>query len=72
MVLKNVNLSEDKIGQLPVWSSDTDVDFCHQSVIYTASSVYFNRTLISYVQYMDLAVFNFSEKITFFALYLVL
>jgi hypothetical protein len=48
MVLQNVNLSEDKIGRPPVWSNDTDVDFCHQSLIYAVSSVYFNRTLISY------------------------
>jgi hypothetical protein len=48
MVLENVNLSEDKIWQLPVWSIDTDVDFCHQSVIYAVSSVYFNRMLIAW------------------------
>jgi hypothetical protein len=66
MVLQNVNLSEDKIERPPLWSNDTDVGFCHQSVIYAVSSVYFKRTLISY------AVFHFSEKITCFAFYLVL
>jgi hypothetical protein len=50
MVLQNVNLSEDKIGRPPLWSNDTDVDFCHQSLIYAVSRAYFNRTLISYVQ----------------------
>jgi hypothetical protein len=49
MVLQNVNLSEDKKRPLQLWSNDTDVGFCHQSVIYDVSSVYFNRTLISYV-----------------------
>jgi hypothetical protein len=49
MVLENVNLSSDKIRRPPVRSNDTDVDFCHQSVIYVVSSVYFNRTLISFV-----------------------
>jgi hypothetical protein len=32
-----------------LWSNDTNFDFCHQWVIYTFSSVYFNCTLISYV-----------------------
>jgi hypothetical protein len=50
MVLENVNLSEDKKkGRPPVWFNDTGVDFCHQSLMHTGSSVYFNRTLISYV-----------------------
>jgi hypothetical protein len=49
MVLQNVNLSEDEIGRPSMWSNNTDVDFCHQSVIYAVSSVYLNRTLISYV-----------------------
>jgi hypothetical protein len=44
IVLENVNLPEDKNRA----TADTDVDFCHQSVIYTGCSVYFNRTLISY------------------------
>jgi hypothetical protein len=46
-VLENINLSEDKIGQQPIWSNDTDLNFYQQSVIYPISSVYFNRTLIS-------------------------
>jgi hypothetical protein len=49
IVLENINLSEDKKGRPPVWSNDTDVGFCHQSVIYPGSRVYFNRKLISYV-----------------------
>jgi hypothetical protein len=38
-----------EIGRLSLWSNNTDLDFCHQSIIYTVSSVYFNCTLISYV-----------------------
>jgi hypothetical protein len=49
MVLENVNLSSDKIGRPPMWSNETELDFCHQSLIYAVSSVYFNHTLISYV-----------------------
>jgi hypothetical protein len=51
IVLENINLSEDKIGPPPFWFNDTDVDFCHQSVIYAVSSVYFNHMLISYVHW---------------------
>jgi hypothetical protein len=69
MALENINLSEDKTERLQVWSNDADVDFCHQSVIYAVSSVYFNRKLISYVHGQ---LFNFSKKITRFCLYLVL
>jgi hypothetical protein len=46
MVLENVNLSEDKIGLPPLWSNETDSDFCHHSPTYAVSSVYFNHTLI--------------------------
>jgi hypothetical protein len=49
MVLQNVNLSEDIIGRPLLWSNDTDMDFCHQSVIYDVSTAYFNRTLVLYV-----------------------
>jgi hypothetical protein len=31
MVLENIYLSEDKIGQPPLWSNETQLDFCHQS-----------------------------------------
>jgi hypothetical protein len=47
MVLENINLSEDKIGRLPLWSNETELDFCHQSLIYAVSRVYFNHMLIS-------------------------
>jgi hypothetical protein len=70
-MLENINLSSDTNRATVVVANDADLDFCHQSVIYTVSSVYFNCTLISFV-HMDLAVFNFSEKITCFAFYLVL
>jgi hypothetical protein len=49
IVLENINLSSDKIGPLPLWSNETDLDFCHQSLIYAVSSVYFNHTLILYM-----------------------
>jgi hypothetical protein len=48
VVLENINLSEDKIGLLALWSNETELDFWHQSLIYGVSSVYFNRTLISH------------------------
>jgi hypothetical protein len=62
-----------KKGQPLLWSNETDVDFCHQSpaYMYAVSSVYFNHTLISLCT-LDLEVFNFSEKITWFAFYRVL
>jgi hypothetical protein len=31
MALENVNLSSYKIGQPPLWSNETDSDFCHLS-----------------------------------------
>jgi hypothetical protein len=51
VVLENINLSEDEIGQPPLWSNETELDFCHQSLIYAVSCVYFNETLISYVHW---------------------
>jgi hypothetical protein len=51
MVLENINLSEDKIGRPPLWSNETELDFCHQLLMYAVSSVYFNHTLISYVHW---------------------
>jgi hypothetical protein len=49
MVLENIKISLDKTRRPPWWSSETDLDFCHQSATYDVSSVYFNHTLISYV-----------------------
>jgi hypothetical protein len=49
MVLENIDLSEDKIGRPPLWSDESELDFCHLSVLYAVSRVYFNCTLISYV-----------------------
>jgi hypothetical protein len=46
MVPENVK-SSDKIGQPPLWSNETDSDFCHQSPTYAVCSVYFNHTLTS-------------------------
>jgi hypothetical protein len=53
MILENVNLSSDKMGRPPLWSNETDSDFCHQSPTYTVSSVYFNHALISYVHWTN-------------------
>jgi hypothetical protein len=50
----NINVSSDKIGRSLLWSVDTDIDFCHQSVIYATSIVYFNRTLISRVHGLNI------------------
>jgi hypothetical protein len=49
MVLENINLSPDKTGRPPLWSNESDLDYCHQLATYAVSSVYFNYTLISYV-----------------------
>jgi hypothetical protein len=34
IVLENVNLFSDKIGRPPLSSYETELDFCHQSLIY--------------------------------------
>jgi hypothetical protein len=49
MILENINLSEDEVGQPPLRSNEADSDFCHQSPTYAVSSVYFNHTLIWYI-----------------------
>jgi hypothetical protein len=51
IVLENINLSEDKTGQPALWFYETGLDFCHQSLIYGVSSVYFNNTIISNVHW---------------------
>jgi hypothetical protein len=40
-VLENINLSADKIGRSALWSNETELEFCHQSLTYGVSSVYF-------------------------------
>jgi hypothetical protein len=47
IVLENINLSEDKIGRPALWTTESELDLWHQSLIYGVSSVYFNHTLIS-------------------------
>jgi hypothetical protein len=38
--------------QLPgLWSNETELDFWHQSLINSVSSVYFNHTLISHLNW---------------------
>jgi hypothetical protein len=65
MTLDNVNLSSDKIGRSPLWSYETDSDFCHQTPTYAVSSVYFNfQPHVNFICTLDLEVFNFSKKIT--------
>jgi hypothetical protein len=71
LVLENIILSEDKIGWLPMWYNETESDFCHQSFIYGVSSVLF-QPHVNFMRKFELEVFNFSEKITWFAIYFVL
>jgi hypothetical protein len=42
IVLENINLFEDKIRRPPLWSNETELDFCHQSLtcIYMLSAMY--------------------------------
>jgi hypothetical protein len=47
MILENINLSSDNNRATLLWSNDTDLDFCHLSVIYPVRGVHFNCTLIS-------------------------
>jgi hypothetical protein len=49
IVLENIKMSWDKIWRLPWWSNEIDFDSCHLSATWDVSSVYFNRTLIPYV-----------------------
>jgi hypothetical protein len=66
MVLENINLSSDKIGRPPLWSNETDLDTLYRlSAVCTSTARLFHM-------YMDLEVFNFIEKITCFAFYLML
>jgi hypothetical protein len=58
MVLENIKLSSYKIGRLPSWSNEKDMDFCHQSLMYVVSSVYFNCTLISHVHGLNSVSFR--------------
>jgi hypothetical protein len=51
-ILENVNLSSDKIRRPPLWSEETEFDFCHQPPTNAVSSEYFNHTLISYVHWI--------------------
>jgi hypothetical protein len=53
MVPENMNLSEGKIGRPPLWSDETNWDFCHQSPTYAVSSVYSNHKLISNVHWTE-------------------
>jgi hypothetical protein len=46
----------------PLWSNETDSDFCHQSPIYAVNSIF--QPHVNFICTLDLEVFNFSEKIT--------
>jgi hypothetical protein len=62
-VLENANLSEDKIGRPPLWSNDTDLDFCHHAVAYITCQQCIYQPLINFICTLDLEVFNFREKL---------
>jgi hypothetical protein len=51
IVLENVNLSSDEIGRPLIWSNESELNFCHQSIIYAVSRVYFKHTLSSSVHW---------------------
>jgi hypothetical protein len=75
IVLENINLSEDKIGWIALWSNEKK-----KRVGFLASVVYVYiwcqqcifQPHVNFICTLDLEVFNFSEKITWFAIYLVL
>jgi hypothetical protein len=46
IVLENMNFSKNRIGPPALWSTETELDFCHESLIYASICVYFNYTLI--------------------------
>jgi hypothetical protein len=56
MLLENV--SSDKVGRLLLWSNETELDFCHQSLIYAVNSLYFNPALILYVHWTLKCLFS--------------
>jgi hypothetical protein len=60
IVLENINLSEDGIERPPYWSNDKDLLFYHQSSIYALNGVYFNCTLIPYVNWIS--KYSISER----------
>jgi hypothetical protein len=59
--LENKNVSSDKIGRLPMWSKEAELDFCYQSLIYAVSSVYFNHTLISYIHWTQKCLISMTK-----------
>jgi hypothetical protein len=63
IVLECVNLSSDKIGRPLLWSNETELDFCYQSLIYAVSRVYFNHTLIGnvHVHWTDKVLFQWEN-----------
>jgi hypothetical protein len=70
LVLENVNLSEDKIGRPPLCSIQTDWNSVISRLIYCQQCIF--QPHLNFICTLDLEVFNFSEKITCFAFYLVL
>jgi hypothetical protein len=69
MVFENINLFEDKIGRPPLWSNDSVIRRLHR-----LSAVYISTTRqLQFHMYIGLrSVYNFSDKMTWFAFYRVL
>jgi hypothetical protein len=44
MVLEDINLFEDEVWRPPLWSNETDLDFCQQSPTYKLSAVFISTT----------------------------
>jgi hypothetical protein len=61
--LENINLSQNKIWRPPLWSNETDLDFCHQSANIGCQQCIF-QPHVNFICTLDSEVFNFSEKIT--------
>jgi hypothetical protein len=62
MVLENINLSEDKIGRLALWSNETELDFYHQSLIRCQQCKL--QPHVNFICTLNFEVLNFSEKMT--------
>jgi hypothetical protein len=71
MDLENINLSEDKIGRLPFLVLWYRLGFLSSAGYILCQQCTF-QPHVNFICTLDLEVFNFSEKITCFAFYLML
>jgi hypothetical protein len=64
MILENINLCSDEMGRPPLQSNEKKTWISVIRRLYMLSAVYIFQPHVNFICALDIAVFNFSEKMT--------